>query len=188
MLVPTLRCVRRRWESSDDRYVEVDHLLSRHVSAALRHAYARAARTRAADMRQVLLVCLPGERHTSAGGAHRRTGGARAARTDAGPFGAGRGAEGRGTKGRPGRRRPVVAVPQHRRPPARPAPRPIRRRTHGARTRSRVLLCGPGRRVHPDLELLLPFNPADAVRITVSAGRPGGDASPERGANTPEPV
>jgi MerR family transcriptional regulator, light-induced transcriptional regulator len=65
VLIPTLRYVGRRWESSEDRYVEVEHLLSWHISVALRHAYARAAaRNRAVDTRPVLLACLPGEQHT----------------------------------------------------------------------------------------------------------------------------
>ncbi|QOV47817.1 cobalamin-dependent protein [Streptomyces chromofuscus] len=65
VLTPTLRAVGRKWESSDDRYVEVEHLLSWHISATLRHGYVGSVlRHRAVDARPVLLACLPGEQHT----------------------------------------------------------------------------------------------------------------------------
>ncbi|MBN0046757.1 MerR family transcriptional regulator [Streptomyces actuosus] len=65
VLTPTLRAVGRKWESTDDRYVEVEHLLSWHVSAALRRAYVEASLHRPAlDVPPVLLACLPGEQHT----------------------------------------------------------------------------------------------------------------------------
>ncbi|GGT73280.1 hypothetical protein GCM10010272_15780 [Streptomyces lateritius] len=38
VLVPTLHAVGRRWETSGDRYVEVEHLLSWHIATALRRA------------------------------------------------------------------------------------------------------------------------------------------------------
>ncbi|MER6348713.1 MerR family transcriptional regulator [Streptomyces sp. NPDC001595] len=65
VLTPTLRAVGRKWESTGDRYVEVEHLLSWHISAALRHSYVGSTlRCRAADTPPVLLSCLPGEQHT----------------------------------------------------------------------------------------------------------------------------
>ncbi|MFG2307270.1 MerR family transcriptional regulator [Streptomyces sp. NPDC048566] len=65
VMVPTLRAVGRKWESSGDRYVEVEHLLSWHVSATLRHVYVAAAgRGRDDAAPPVLLACLPGEPHT----------------------------------------------------------------------------------------------------------------------------
>jgi DNA-binding transcriptional MerR regulator len=68
ILAPTLRAVGRKWQSAGDRYVEVEHLLSWHISTALRHAYVSAAPARqASDTRAVptvLLACLPGEQHT----------------------------------------------------------------------------------------------------------------------------
>ncbi|MEW2162775.1 MerR family transcriptional regulator [Streptomyces sp. NPDC007084] len=65
VMVPTLRAVGRKWESSGDRYVEVEHLLSWHVSATLRHVYVSAAgHGRDAAASPVLLACLPGEPHT----------------------------------------------------------------------------------------------------------------------------
>ncbi|MBD0839737.1 MerR family transcriptional regulator [Streptomyces sp. TRM68416] len=65
VLAPTLRAVGRKWESSGDRYVEVEHLLSWHISAALRHAFVDALpRPGTLDAPPVLLACLPGEQHT----------------------------------------------------------------------------------------------------------------------------
>ncbi|MFD9465960.1 MerR family transcriptional regulator [Streptomyces sp. NPDC060027] len=65
VMVPTLRAVGRKWESSGDRYVEVEHLLSWHVSATLRHVYVSAAKHgRDTVAPPVLLACLPGEMHT----------------------------------------------------------------------------------------------------------------------------
>ncbi|MET9902342.1 MerR family transcriptional regulator [Streptomyces sp. NPDC006446] len=65
VMVPTLRAVGRKWESSGDRYVEVEHLLSWHVSATLRHVYVSAAgHGRDTVTPPVLLACLPGEMHT----------------------------------------------------------------------------------------------------------------------------
>ncbi|GAA3290401.1 hypothetical protein GCM10020295_04770 [Streptomyces cinereospinus] len=62
VIMPTLQAVGRKWESSGERYVEVEHLLSWHVSGALRRSTrpAAAARPGAAT----LLACVPGEYHT----------------------------------------------------------------------------------------------------------------------------
>ncbi|MFD4576391.1 MerR family transcriptional regulator [Streptomyces sp. NPDC058417] len=65
VMMPALQAVGRRWESSDDRYVEVEHLLSWHISATLRHAYVSHTTEGAdTDAAPVLLSCLPGEQHT----------------------------------------------------------------------------------------------------------------------------
>jgi DNA-binding transcriptional MerR regulator len=71
VMSPALQAVGRKWQSSGERgeqgeqYVEVEHLLSWHISAALRHYYLDAARPRrAASGVPVLLSCLPGEQHT----------------------------------------------------------------------------------------------------------------------------
>ncbi|NBM17663.1 MerR family transcriptional regulator [Streptomyces sp. GC420] len=62
VVMPTLHAVGRKWQSSGDRYVEVEHLLSWHVSSALRRVPAKLpART---DIAPVLLACTPGEQHT----------------------------------------------------------------------------------------------------------------------------
>jgi len=61
VLAPVLHAVGRKWASSGDRYVEVEHLLSWHVSTALRrHA------TPAAGPGPVVLACVPDEQHTLA--------------------------------------------------------------------------------------------------------------------------
>ncbi|WP_435975339.1 MerR family transcriptional regulator [Streptomyces sp. Qhu_M48] len=61
VMAPTLHAVGRKWESSNDRYVEVEHLLSWQVSTALRRAaIAAVGRPRT----PVLLACVPSEPHT----------------------------------------------------------------------------------------------------------------------------
>ncbi|WP_185921727.1 MerR family transcriptional regulator [Streptomyces sp. WAC06614] len=63
VMAPTLHAVGRKWESTDDRYVEVEHLLSWHVSTALRRAPATAPPV-PPHLPPVVLACLPGEQHT----------------------------------------------------------------------------------------------------------------------------
>ncbi|MEU3690453.1 MerR family transcriptional regulator [Streptomyces narbonensis] len=63
VMAPTLHAVGRKWESSNDRYVEVEHLLSWHISTTLRQL-AGAARPHPAGTPPVLLACVPGEQHT----------------------------------------------------------------------------------------------------------------------------
>ncbi|MER7904334.1 MULTISPECIES: MerR family transcriptional regulator [Streptomyces] len=62
LIMPTLQAVGRKWETSGERYVEVEHFLSWHVSGALR----RHAPPIAPDARGVttILACVPGELHT----------------------------------------------------------------------------------------------------------------------------
>ncbi|MER7764933.1 cobalamin-dependent protein [Streptomyces sp. NPDC097619] len=58
---PVLQAAGSKWESSPERYIEVEHLLSWHVSTALR----RSATGTAPDTGAVVvLACVPGERHT----------------------------------------------------------------------------------------------------------------------------
>ncbi|MEU3844290.1 MerR family transcriptional regulator [Streptomyces sp. NPDC028635] len=67
VMMPTLRAVGRKWESSGDRYVEVEHLLSWHISSTLRSApllLPRAAPRTGAP--PVVLACTPGEQHSLA--------------------------------------------------------------------------------------------------------------------------
>ncbi|WP_225825411.1 MerR family transcriptional regulator [Streptomyces naphthomycinicus] len=65
VVVPTLHAVGRKWASSGDRYVEVEHLLSWHVSTALRRHTRQPPQTaEAAGAGPVLLACVPGEQHT----------------------------------------------------------------------------------------------------------------------------
>ncbi|MFF8837058.1 MerR family transcriptional regulator [Streptomyces sp. NPDC015130] len=63
VMVPTLHAVGRKWESSGDRYVEVEHLLSWHVSTALRRA-AVTGPASASPAAPVVLACVPAEQHT----------------------------------------------------------------------------------------------------------------------------
>ncbi|MDI3408946.1 MerR family transcriptional regulator [Streptomyces cavernicola] len=60
IIAPTLHAVGRKWSTSDESYVEVEHLLSWHVSATLRSAVTPAADSR----RPILLACMPDEQHS----------------------------------------------------------------------------------------------------------------------------
>ncbi|MFF9088417.1 MerR family transcriptional regulator [Streptomyces sp. NPDC014991] len=65
VMLPTLHAVGRRWESSGDRYVEVEHLLSWQVSTTLRrHTRQPVATAGPTAAGPVLLACVPGEQHT----------------------------------------------------------------------------------------------------------------------------
>ncbi|MFJ7900120.1 MerR family transcriptional regulator [Streptomyces sp. NPDC096198] len=64
VMVPTLHAVGRKWASSGDRYVEVEHLLSWHVSTALRRCTRPPAAGTALDTGPLVLACVPGEEHT----------------------------------------------------------------------------------------------------------------------------
>ncbi|WP_051854971.1 MerR family transcriptional regulator [Streptomyces sp. NRRL B-1347] len=64
VMVPTLRAVGRKWASSGDRYVEVEHLLSWHISTTLRSAPLLVPARPAVDAAPVLLACVPDEQHT----------------------------------------------------------------------------------------------------------------------------
>ncbi|MFD5102119.1 MerR family transcriptional regulator [Streptomyces albidochromogenes] len=62
VIMPTLQAVGRKWENSGERYVEVEHFLSWHVSSALRrHAPPVAADRPGAG---TVLACTPAENHT----------------------------------------------------------------------------------------------------------------------------
>lgn len=64
VMVPTLHAVGRRWASSDDQYVEVEHLLAWHVSTVLRRSTPPAVPAAPPGAGCVLLACVPGEQHT----------------------------------------------------------------------------------------------------------------------------
>ncbi|MFF0201419.1 MerR family transcriptional regulator [Streptomyces sp. NPDC005017] len=177
VLTPTLRSVGRKWESSEDRYVEVEHLLSWQVSAALRSAYARGVTLNGTgDGRPVLLACLPGEHHTlplealtAALAEHGQRvlmlGGSvpveslEATVRRTAPAAVALWSQSRGTADLPLCRHLMS----------------IRWGIHGARTRSHVLLCGPGWGRRWDPGLLRPRGLGEAVRILLSAGRLGDD-------------
>lgn len=61
VIAPTLHAVGRKWASAGERYVEVEHLLSWYVSAAL-HRIRPAPEPRTTP--PVLLACAPGEQHS----------------------------------------------------------------------------------------------------------------------------
>ncbi|WP_216588959.1 MerR family transcriptional regulator [Streptomyces brasiliscabiei] len=63
VMAPTLHAVGRKWASSDDRYIEVEHLLSWHVSTALRRVVVGAPAPSGAPT-PVVLACVPTEFHT----------------------------------------------------------------------------------------------------------------------------
>ncbi|MFK4071290.1 MerR family transcriptional regulator [Streptomyces sp. NPDC029674] len=65
VMAPALHAVGRKWASSGERYVEVEHLLSWHVSSALRRtAHAAASEGASRSAPPVVLACVPGEQHT----------------------------------------------------------------------------------------------------------------------------
>ncbi|MFF3213341.1 MerR family transcriptional regulator [Streptomyces sp. NPDC002886] len=61
VIAPTLHAVGRKWASAGERYVEVEHMLSWYVSAAL-HRIRPASQPLPAP--PVLLACTPGELHS----------------------------------------------------------------------------------------------------------------------------
>ncbi|WP_420312828.1 MerR family transcriptional regulator [Streptomyces sp. YS-B37] len=65
VMVPTLHAVGRKWASSGDRYVEVEHLLSWHVSTALRRRTPPPGpQSDTPPAGPVMLACVPSEQHT----------------------------------------------------------------------------------------------------------------------------
>ncbi|ULR48254.1 MerR family transcriptional regulator [Streptomyces deccanensis] len=65
VMVPALHAVGRKWASSGDRYVEVEHLLSWHVSTTLRRGTRPpASRRDGTATGPVVLACVPDEQHT----------------------------------------------------------------------------------------------------------------------------
>ncbi|MEV5799601.1 B12-binding domain-containing protein [Streptomyces collinus] len=66
VMAPALRAVGRKWQSSGERYVEIEHLLSWHISATLRHRYVESAAhgDRRALVPPLVLACPAGEYHT----------------------------------------------------------------------------------------------------------------------------
>ncbi|MFE6489034.1 MerR family transcriptional regulator [Streptomyces sp. NPDC057757] len=62
VIMPTLQAVGRKWESSGERYVEVEHFLSWHVSGVLRRRTPLMAADRPGAT--TVLACVPAENHT----------------------------------------------------------------------------------------------------------------------------
>ncbi|MFG2476113.1 MerR family transcriptional regulator [Streptomyces fagopyri] len=166
VMAPTLRAVGRKWESSGDRYVEVEHLLSWHVSATLRHVYVRSAREPRTGVAPVLLACLPGEPHTlplEALGAVLTERGVPALM-----LGGAVPAEALTAAVRRVGPSAVVLWSQSRSTANPPLARHVagtRWGVRGARTRSLVLLSGPGWAGDPEPGLLRPRRLDDALRM-----------------------
>ncbi|MFD4658610.1 MerR family transcriptional regulator [Kitasatospora sp. NPDC058444] len=67
VMMPALRATGRKWASSGEQYVEVEHLLSWHVSTVLRAVAVRPARPwNAPPVPPVLLAAMPDEQHSLA--------------------------------------------------------------------------------------------------------------------------
>ncbi|NED30386.1 B12-binding domain-containing protein, partial [Streptomyces anulatus] len=64
VMAPALHAVGRKWETAGERYIEVEHLLSWHISGALRGVRAAGSPVPGAGLS--LLACVPGESHTLA--------------------------------------------------------------------------------------------------------------------------
>ncbi|MDG4857988.1 MerR family transcriptional regulator [Streptomyces sp. T-3] len=64
VMAPALRAVGRKWALAGDRYVEVEHLLSWHVSTALRCGPDTLPTP--LDCPPLVLACVPGEQHSLA--------------------------------------------------------------------------------------------------------------------------
>ncbi|WP_409234191.1 MerR family transcriptional regulator [Streptomyces sp. PA5.6] len=64
VMAPALHAIGRKWASSGERYVEVEHLLSWHVSSSLRLARNMRGTPASTPAGPVLLTCVPGEQHT----------------------------------------------------------------------------------------------------------------------------
>lgn len=63
VVAPALHAVGKKWESTQERYVEVEHLLSWHVSTALRKMIV-AGPAAPSGTPPVVLACTPTENHT----------------------------------------------------------------------------------------------------------------------------
>ena len=62
VIMPTLQAVGRKWESSGEKYVEVEHFLSWHITGVLRRCAPPAAAGRSGAT--TVLACVPGENHS----------------------------------------------------------------------------------------------------------------------------
>ncbi|MGY6022542.1 MerR family transcriptional regulator [Streptomyces spinosirectus] len=179
ILGPALQAVGRKWEAAGDRYVEVEHLLSWHISATIRHLYVSAALTgRASDSSPVILACLPEEQHTLALEALNAALAERGVPT----LMLGSGVPAEALLAAVQRVGPSAVVLWSQSPATASTPlahhvAETRWGIRGARTRSRVLLGGPGwrRTQHPGLlrphglhEALLMLDPVEA-RTTLKA-------------------
>ncbi|NEB79057.1 transcriptional regulator, partial [Streptomyces sp. SID14478] len=61
VMVPVLHAIGRKWEEAGDRYVEVEHLLSWHVTRTLHRGATPSVPLAAPPM---VLACVPAEQHS----------------------------------------------------------------------------------------------------------------------------
>ncbi|MFE2579777.1 cobalamin-dependent protein [Streptomyces sp. NPDC059378] len=180
VLSPALRAAGRKWKSSEDQYVEIEHFLSWQISTALRHAYADfTLQRRPADTRPALLACLPGEQHTLPLEALAAALAERGQRV----LMLGSSVPTEAIEATVLRINPacVALWSQTRTTADVPLARHIaaaRWGINGARIRSRVLVCGPGWGLRTEPELVRPHGLGDAVRTIGSASRLDADAVP----------
>ncbi|OEJ28601.1 transcriptional regulator [Streptomyces agglomeratus] len=178
IIVPTLRAVGRKWQTSGEKYVEVEHLLSWHVSSALHRRQRAPAEVSTADF--AVLACVPGETHTLplealAAALHERNLPVRM-------FGAALPAEALVEAVRRTGPGAVALWAQSRTTASRPLAQHVARMTwgvRGARRRPTVLTVGPGWTAPVVPGALRPSGLAEAVDAVVSVltGRPGGPSA-----------
>ncbi|WJV44123.1 MerR family transcriptional regulator [Streptomyces flavofungini] len=168
VIMPTLHAVGRKWQTSGERFVEVEHLLSWHVSTALRRVVVeRNGRPVGAP---VLLACTPGEGHSLPIEA------LAAALCERGlpvrMFGAALPAEALDNAVRRLGPAAVVLWAQSLSTASRPLAEHLKRTewgVRGARAHPAVLLAGPGWAACPHIpETIRPLGLGDAVTILVS--------------------
>lgn len=164
VIMPTLHAVGRKWQTSGEKYVEVEHLLSWHVSSALRRAAVRPAAEDGTGL--TLLACTPGETHTLPLEA------LAACLTERGldvrMFGASVPGEALSEAVRRTGPAAVVLWSQSRNTAARPLAHHVassERGVRGARTRPAVLLAGPGWAGPPMPGTHRPRELAEAIRM-----------------------
>ncbi|MGW0670526.1 MerR family transcriptional regulator [Streptomyces sp. NPDC002746] len=164
VIMPTLHAVGRKWQTSGERYVEVEHLLSWHVSSALRRVTVRPAAEDGTGL--TLLACTPGETHSLplealAAGLTERGLGVRM-------FGASVPGEALSEAVRRTGPSAVVLWSQSRNTAARPLAHHVassERGVRGARTRPAVLIAGPGWAGPPMPGVHRPRGLAEAIRM-----------------------
>ncbi|MFF3264114.1 MerR family transcriptional regulator [Streptomyces sp. NPDC002932] len=164
VIMPTLHAVGRKWQTSGERYVEVEHLLSWHVSSALRRVTVRPAAEDGTGL--TLLACTPGETHSLPLEA------LAACLTERGlgvrMFGASVPGEALSEAVRRTGPSAVVLWSQSRNTAARPLAHHVassERGVRGARTRPAVLIAGPGWAGPPMPGVHRPRGLAEAIRM-----------------------
>ncbi|MGW2836281.1 MerR family transcriptional regulator [Streptomyces sp. NPDC001493] len=170
VIMPTLNAVGRRWESSGERYVEVEHLLSWHVSTALRRV--AMGPTPARGTAVTLLACAPDENHTLP--LEALTAGLMQRGLPVRMFGAALPVEALEEAARRTGPASIVLWSQGRSTASRPLAQRIASiewGVRGARTAPAVLLAGPGWAGHQPDGVLRPTSLAEALALLSALGR-----------------